>query len=215
MAPDCATRGARNGTIASTAAATFMRLFCSCQDSNGSAAEGGEIVGLARGDEVAVDHDFSVFPRCAGVDHVVFDGKEGSDAAAFEHVVGGAETPAAVADGGNEFALRVDIGDELVGFGVTADMVGRVAAGGDETIEVRCRDFVVRFVGHAGVAQFRRVRCAGFRADGNYFRAGFAEAVERIPDFHFLVGLVHQNGDTFPFEFHGEYCTDATFFLLP
>ena len=94
-------------------------------------------------------------------------------------------------------------------------MVGRVAAGSDKAVEIRCRDFVIRFVGYTGVAQFRGVSGSSFGPDCNYFRTCFAEAVERIPDFHFLVGLIDQDGNTFPFEFHGEYCTDATSFLLP
>src|SRR5262249_47572267 len=53
-----------------------------------------------------------------------------------------------------------------------------------------------------GVAELARVRCAGCCAHRDHFRPRFAEAIERIPDLHFLVNVIDEDGDSFARELH-------------
>ncbi len=126
-------------------------------------AEGGQVVGLARGDDVVVDDHFGVFPDGAGVNDIVFDREEGSGALAFQHVRG-AEHPGSVADGGCQLALLGDVADELDGFGMAADEVGRKAAGCDDAVEVFGAGGIVRDIGLTGVAELAGIAFAGGRA---------------------------------------------------
>ena len=108
-------------------------------------------------------------------------------------------------DAGNQFALRVHVVHEFIGRSVAADVIRSVSSGNHDTVEVRCPQFVVRFPGFDRVAQFAGIGLARFGADNHNFSAGLLKAEIRVPDFHLLVHDVHQNSDSFPFEFHDDF----------
>ena len=95
-----------------------------------------------------------------------------------------------MADGSDQLALSVDAGDELVGFGMAADVVWGEASGGDDAVEIVWIDVLVAKLGDAGISQFAGVGFAGLGTDRDHFDARFLQAIERIPNLHFLVHLV-------------------------
>src|SRR5205085_9972320 len=109
--------------------------FCSSHHLQNATAKVGQVVGFAAADEMAVDHDGGIFPHRAGVDQIVLDAGRAGDANAAINA-GGDRNPAAVADGGDEFAGFVEIADELQHVAVAAELVGHEAAGNDDAIEV-------------------------------------------------------------------------------
>src|SRR2546428_510676 len=56
--------------------------------------------------------------------------------------------------------------------------------------------------GPARVTVLAGVGFASLRAHGDDRRAGFLEAVERIPEFHLLIQIVDEDGDGFARELH-------------
>src|SRR6476659_9306750 len=123
---------------------------------DGFAAEGGEILGLAGGDQIPVDHDFGVGVDAAGVNDIVLDGKEAGGVAAFESA-SGTEDPGAVADGCDEFAFGIDIANEMDGPRMTANVVGCVATGNDHAVEMRRAGGMVRQIARDRVADFAQI----------------------------------------------------------
>src|SRR5207248_4127150 len=79
-------------------------LLALAQRANDLAAEGRQIVGVARRDQIAVDDDLGVLPVAAGGHEVVLDREERRRLAAFEDPRRD-EHPARVADGGDDFPL--------------------------------------------------------------------------------------------------------------
>jgi len=86
-------------------------------------AEGGDVLGFAAGDEVAVLDDFFVDPGGAGVFEVGVDGGPGGDGFAFDDV-GFDQAPGAVADSGYGFSRFYELLDEGDGVFVGAELVG-------------------------------------------------------------------------------------------
>ncbi len=91
---------------------------------------------------------------------------------------------------------------EPVGLGVAADVVGRIPAGHDHAVELRGRDFVVGLVAVDRISQLAGIGRSRRSADGDHVRARFAQPVERIPDFHFLINVIDQDNDLFSGELH-------------
>jgi len=115
-------------------------------------AEGGDVFGLAAGDEVAVLDDFFVDPGGAGVFEVGVDGGPGGDGLSFDDV-GFDQAPGAVADGGYGFSRFYELLDEGDGVFVGAELVGvDLAAREDEGIVVGGVDFVDEMIDFDGLA---------------------------------------------------------------
>ena len=126
-------------------------------------AEIGEIVGLAAGDEVAVDDDRSILPDGAGIDEVVFDAGRARDADAAVNA-GRDRNPAAVADRGDEFFGFGELAHETFYFFVAAKFIGHEAAGDHDAVEVVAL--------HEGDRSIRATRVAVLAAiDGFALRA--------------------------------------------
>jgi regulator of sirC expression with transglutaminase-like and TPR domain len=168
---------------------------------NTGQAERRQIVRFAGRDDVAVGHHFGIFPECARVHHVILDREEGGGAFALQHA-GRAENPRSVTNGRDELALRPQLPNEIDGERVAANEVRREASGGDHPIEILGPRDVVRDVGLARVAEFALVSFARDCPYGDDFRARFAQPIERIPNFHFLVQLIDQDCDAFAVQTH-------------
>src|SRR6185436_1154931 len=52
------------------------------------------------------------------------------------------------------------------------------------------------------ISQLARIRLARLRRHGHHLRARLAQPVQRIPDFHLLIHLVHQDRYLLTFEVH-------------
>ena len=83
-------------------------------------------------------------------------------------------------------------------------MVGSIAAGNDDDIEILGTDILGRLVAPDRVSQLAGIGLAGFRSDDRYFAPGFFETVDGIPHLHLLVHLLDQNGGSFSLQFHRE-----------
>src|SRR5207244_10261515 len=105
------------------------------------AAEGGDVVGPARGDEVTVHHHLLVNPLGARIDHIVLDREEGGGLLALDDARAG-EHPARVADGCYHLALLGGLAHQLHHALVAAHHVGRIAAGHDHRVELDGTDLI-------------------------------------------------------------------------
>src|SRR2546428_1488628 len=104
-------------------------------------AECRQVFRFARGHQVAVDHDFRVFPAGAGVHDIVLDGEEAGSPADFEDA-SRTQDPGGMADGGDELVLGVELPDKVKSPGVAANVVGCVPARDNDAIEVAGRRLV-------------------------------------------------------------------------
>ncbi len=138
----------------------------------------------------------------ACVHHVVFYRKETGCLAILEHAARGAQHPGAVADGGHEFALRIHFLHELVGLRMAADMIRRIAPGHYHAIEIGSLGVIIGNLAFHRVAQFAAVGLARFGANRDYRGSGLLEAEQRVPNFHFLVHVVHENCDLLTVKVH-------------
>ena len=142
-------------------------------------AEHRHIVGLARGDQVAVFDDRLVDVQAAGVLDVDGNRRPAGERAAAERV-GRDQELRTVADGGDRLAGVHGIAREVDHRVAHAHLVGRVAAGNDERVEVlRCAPRRPR----GPTSRRRRRACRGTRrprrADDRDRRAGGSQRLER------------------------------------
>lgn len=158
------------------------------------AHEGGEVVGAAGGDDIAVDDAFLVDPLASGIHHVVDDGHVAGAAFAAEGV-GGAEHPGAVADGGHRDFLRGGIADELDHAAVAAHVVRRGSTRNHDEVVVGGFDAGGGFFGFLGVAMLADVGFTGLGADHIDGVAGFLEAEARVLEFEVFVDLFDEDCD--------------------
>jgi hypothetical protein len=70
-----------------------------------------------------------------------------------------------VADRGDEFASRIHVMHELIGFGMAPDVIWRVAARHHNAVEIGGVDVIVRKLAFDRVAQLASVRLASLCAD--------------------------------------------------
>ena len=80
-----------------------------------------------------------------------------------------------------------------------AHVVGRVAAGDDDRVEVGRLDLAGGDVGLGGVSVLGGVGLAGLGADDLDVAAGLAEPQDRIPELQVLVKLLDENGHALAF----------------
>ena len=118
--------------------------------------EGGQIVGGAAGDDVAVADAGSVLPDAAGVFDVVANGEEAGHFPTLE-AFRRAEHPGTVADGREDLALLAGLGDQVDHRRMSAHVVGRIAAGDDDRVEVGRLDLAGGDVGLGGISVLRGV----------------------------------------------------------
>jgi len=166
-------------------------------------AERRQIVRFSRRYQIAVPYYLGILPKRPGIHHIVFDREEGSCAFAAQHV-GRTEYPRAVADGRHEFALFVEVADEVDRIDMPANKIGRKATGGDDAIEFAGLRLIPADIGSAGITDLAGINLTGYGAYGHDMRAGFPQAVEGIPDLHFLVLLVDKDCDSAALEVHRE-----------
>jgi hypothetical protein len=169
-------------------------------------AEGGDVFGLAAGDEVAVLHNLLVDPVGAGVFEIGVDGGPGGDGLTFDDV-GLDQAPGAVADGGDGFAGFDELFNEGYGVLVGAEDVGvDLAAGEDEGVVVGGVDIgdeMVDFDGLAPVGLVPAFDLAGFDGDDLYGGSCLLEILLGIGEFDLLVAVGGQDGDLFAGDWFG------------
>lgn len=107
-----------------------------------------------------------------------------------------------MADGGNHLACSVDVTHEFHCAGVTSNMIRSVAARDNHAIEFGGLDAVVRLLRFAGVAEFTGVGLTGNCANSDDLGTGFLQAVNGVPNFHFLIYVVDENSDSLASKFH-------------
>ena len=95
------------------------------------------------------------------------------------------------------FPWALSLMHESQGLRVATDVIGRIAAGRHHAIEIGGPHLAVRLVGPYGIAELAGIDLTGFGAHGHHLGAGFLKTKVRIPDFHLLVHVIDQNGDTF------------------
>ena len=167
--------------------------------------EGGDVVGLAAGDELAVDHDFFVAPPGAGVAQVGLQAGPAGQVLAFDQV-GVDQRPRAVADGGDGLVLAAEFADEGDGFGVQAQLVGiGDAAGQDQGVEVgrvgvtHVQLDLEALVG-MHVVEALDVFAFFLGGDERDLGAFLFQEVAGLSVFGLLDAVGHQDGDTFVFQ---------------
>src|SRR5512135_953435 len=156
--------------------------------------EGGEVVGGSAGDEVAVADAGGILPGAAGVLDVVADCEEAGDLSPLE-ALGRAEHPGAVADRGEDLPFLGGLRDEVHHRLVPPHVVGRVAAGDNDRVEIVGLDLIGGDVRLGRVAVLRGVRLARARADDLDVAARLAEPEDRVPELQVLVELLDEDGD--------------------
>ncbi len=60
-----------------------------------------------------------------------------------------------------------------------------------------------------GIAELARIGLPGFGPDQRHLAAGLAQAINGIPDFHFLILLLDQDGGAFALQFHIDSCREV------
>ena len=166
-----------------------------------------EVARIARGDPVAVLHDGLIAVEAAGVADVVGDrGEAGQRAAA--HELRGDQHLRAVADDEHRLLGLIELAHEALHVFVGADVVGRLAAGDQERVEIVGGDVgdelfgldALTFVEPALAANLlqRAVVDADDRDDG----AGFFERAAGLDQLRLLESVTDQRGDALAFDFH-------------
>ncbi|PAV92551.1 hypothetical protein WR25_25866 [Diploscapter pachys] len=172
------------------------------------ARQGGEIIGVAAGDEALVDDDLLIDPIAAGVADVGLQAGEGRERAALHHIRLD-QGPGRVTDGGDGlagFEEGVDEGDDLLR---GAQLVGAdAAAGDDEAVELIRGHVADRLVDREGLAGVEvvvhRLRLARFQADDDDLAAGLLNGILGLREFGFLGAAGgDENGDRLAVEGHG------------
>src|SRR5215471_798518 len=162
---------------------------------DGGLTEGRQILRFAAGDEVVIHYDLGVHPVRAGIDDIVLDSEKTGGFAAFEHAAGRTQNPWAVADRGDQFALAIHVGDELVGFRMAADVVGGISARDHHAIEISGIGFIVGELALHWIAEFAGVGFARLRSNDDDGCARLLETEQRVPDFHLLIQVIYENRD--------------------
>src|ERR1700704_5492442 len=90
----------------------------------------------------------------------------------------------------------------MVRAGVAAHVVGRGSARHYNAVELRSRYLVIGLVAVDRIAVLARVGLTGFRSHRHHFGAPFAQAVQRIPYFHFLIKVVDEQSDSLSGKLH-------------
>ena len=98
-------------------------------------AERRQILGRARGDQIAVDDDRGVLELGAGVDQVSLDSRHARGAATADDIRLG-QHPAGVADGRYQFPAAVQVPDESDHGRIAAHAVWRKPARDDHAVEL-------------------------------------------------------------------------------
>src|ERR1700722_19244836 len=129
-----------------------------------SAAEGGQIFGLAGGDQIPVHHHLGILEDRAGIDHVVSNREEAGGAAAFQNT-GRAEDPWSMADRRDQFPFGIHIAHELIGLRMAADVIGRIAAGNHPAIVVARIGLIVGESALSRITKLAGIRFARLRGD--------------------------------------------------
>ena len=110
-----------------------------------------------------------------------------------------AEHPGAVADRCQDLALLGGLGDQVDHRRMPAHVVGRVAAGDDDRVEVRRLDLAGGHVGLGRVAVLGGVGLARLGADDLDVAAGLAEPHDRVPELEVFVEFLDQDGHALAF----------------
>src|SRR5260370_35801882 len=105
-------------------------------------------------------------------------------------------------DGGDQLALAVHFLHEMIGAGVPANVVWRVAAGHYNAVELGGGDFVVGFVAVDRISVFAQVCFTCLGSHGHHLGARFPEAVQGIPYLLFLITVVDEENTSFSGELH-------------
>ncbi len=165
-------------------------------------AEGREIVGLSRCDEVLVDDDLLVDIVGPGILQIVLDGEEAGRPSPFEDPRGD-ENPTAMTDPGDHGASLEDLSNQPVHGVMAAQDIGGEAAGDDDGVDRGGSQLLRRGVRCCRVAELALVGGFAARPDEQCRRSFFPQPVEWVPDFQLLVEVFHQDGDRFSCELHG------------
>ena len=90
--------------------------------------------------------------------------------------------------------------------GMPAHVVGRIAAGDDDRVEVRRLDLAGGDVGLGGIAVLGGVSLARLGADDLDVAAGLAEPEDRIPELQVLVEFLDEDGHALAFHVAHDVC---------
>lgn len=160
--------------------------------------EGGEVVGLAAGDEVAVFDHFLVVPVGSGVAEVGAERGPGRQLAVADHV-GFDQGPGGVADGADGLVR----GEEGLaeGDGVEAELVGVHGVVGEDVVDVRVGvgefDVDVNFLAPVGLVPGADLAGLSCRTRGRRLRRwrGVFEGLFGVGELDFFDVLGGQDGD--------------------
>lgn len=166
--------------------------------------EGGDVVGVAAGDNALVHDDLLVDPFGAAEGEFVFQAGPAGHFQAFADA-GFAEAPGAVADGGDGCAVVVERTDELHGVRVQAELVGVDGAAGQEeavvVAGVGLRDGVVHVVFVLGFeVAFHALDLPGLEADEVRGGPGGFQGLAGFDEFDLFDAVGGEDGDGFAFQ---------------
>lgn len=100
-----------------------------------------------------------------------------------------------MADGGDDDSAVDESASKLQHALMSADEIGGETARDDQRVVIGRVRRLGRNIRHRRVTELGWVAFDRFRADEVDAATGFAQSVERIPDFQFLVLLLDQNGN--------------------
>lgn len=109
-----------------------------------------------------------------------------------------------MANRSDKLAVTINGPHEVERFLMPADVIRCVTPWYYDAVEVRRSHLVIRPVGFTRIAEFAGVGMACHGSNRNGFCARLDQAIQRNPDFHFLIHVVYQDGDALPFQFHAD-----------
>ena len=107
-----------------------------------------------------------------------------------------------MADGGDEFPLRIHFSNKIVDRGMPAHVVRSIPARYNDAVEIAGLEIAERPFGFGGITDLAIVCCAGFRPYPQDIGARLLEAIVGIPDLDLLIKCVNQHRNPLALDFH-------------